>query len=140
MSRLHAAAGAVELRPRVGDRLTGFALRLEASAGIHDPLMAKLLLLDDGTTRLLWIACDLIGFDPDDDAKLRRLVAAALSMPMANVLVSCTHTHSGPSSMPFRGPLTDVDASWLARSFESVLDEAAALGTRLRPAQFAHAL
>src|SRR5213076_3136803 len=85
MSPLRAAAGAVPLQPVLASCLTGFALRLEPSVGVHDPLMAKLLLLDDGSTRLLWIACDLIGFSPADDAQFRRTAAEALSMPAGNV-------------------------------------------------------
>jgi neutral ceramidase len=137
MSALRAAAGAVDLRPIIGARLTGYALRLEPSSGIHDPLMAKLLLLDDGDTRLLWIACDLIGFDPADDAELRRLVSSRLSIPPENVIVSCTHTHSGPSSMPFRGTLAQVDRTWLHQTFDAIANEAGEL--RPRPALLTHA-
>ena len=53
---LRAAAAQVDLKPVVGSRLTGFASRLSPSTGRHDPLMAKLLLLDDGATRLAWIS------------------------------------------------------------------------------------
>src|SRR3954470_10266073 len=109
MSRLFAAAAELDLRPVVGSRLTGFGIRLDPSTGCHDPLKAKLLLLDDGSTRLLWGACELIGFTPENAAQLRERVAAPLSIAVANVLVSCTHTHSGPSSMPFRGVLGVVD-------------------------------
>src|SRR5688572_17818480 len=138
MSALRAAAGAVDLKPIVGARLTGYALRLEPSVGVHDPLMAKLLLLDDGGTKLLWIACDLIGFDPEDDAGLRRMVGSRLSIPSSHVLVSCTHTHSGPSSMPFRGTLAQVDRVWLARTFDAVADSAASL--RPTPCRISHTI
>jgi neutral ceramidase len=138
MSILRAAAGAVDLKPTVGARLTGYALRLEPSIGVHDPLMAKLLLLDDGHTKLLWIACDLIGFSPDDDAELRGLVSSRLSIPPSHVLVSCTHTHSGPSSMPFRGTLAQVDRAWLNQTFDAIADRAASL--RPQPAGFSHAI
>ena len=52
MSAFRAAAAQVDLDPIVGARLTGFATRLDPSVGLHDPLTAKLLLLDDGATRL----------------------------------------------------------------------------------------
>ena len=75
MTRLRAAAGQVDLQPVAGARLTGFGSRIQPSIGCHDPLMAKVLLLDDGDTKLVWISCDLIGLSPEDDARLRALVA-----------------------------------------------------------------
>ena len=135
MSAFRAAAAQVDLDPIVGARLTGFATRLDPSVGLHDPLTAKLLLLDDGATRLAWVACDLIGLSVPDSDALRRLLAERLQMPPANVLVSCTHTHSGPSSMPFRGDLARVDGAWLSRVFQTISQTAAGLSSRLRPAR-----
>jgi hypothetical protein len=139
MGRLHAAATQLDLQPPPRARLTGFANRLEPSVGYHDALMAKVLLLDDGATRLLWISCDLIGFSVADAAELRRLVAETLKMPASNVIVSCTHTHSGPSSMPFRGALDEVDRDWLNRTFRRIADAAGTLPTQCRSARLAHA-
>ena len=140
MNRLRAASGAVDLRPVVGAPLTGFGSRLGPSTGCHDALRARLLLLDDGSTRLIWVSCDLIGFSPDDDAKLRGLISEKLSVTPAHVFVSCTHTHSGPASMPFRGPLGQVDEAWVARTFNAIADEAASLVERARPARLAHGI
>lgn len=140
MNRLHAAAAQVDLQPVAGARLTGFATRLDPSVGSHDPLMGKALLLDDGSTRLASLALDLIGLSVADAAELRRLVAEAVDMPAGNVLVSCTHTHSGPSSMPFRGDLAQVDRAWLTQVLQSIAGAAAALPARLRPARLAHAI
>ena len=131
-ARLRAAATQVDLQPVIGSRLTGFASRLSPSIDCHDPLIARLLLLDDGATRLALIVCDLIGFSTADDAQLRRFVAKTLDMSAQNVLVSCTHTHSGPSSMPFRGTLAQVDAAWLSRTLRAIIDAAAGLPARLR--------
>jgi hypothetical protein len=139
MTRLRAAAGAVSLEPVVGSRLSGFAVRLEPSTGIHDPLRAKLLLLDDGDARLLSIACDLIGWSPADADELRRMVAQRISAPPAHVLVCCTHTHSGPCSMEFRGPWRQVDDAWRERAFAAIAREAGAIVSRLRSARLAHA-
>jgi hypothetical protein len=135
MKTFRAAAGAVDLRPIVGAPLTGFGSRLEPSLGVHDPLMGKVLLLDDGSTRLAWGNLDLIGLSPEDDARLRQMIAGRLGIPPRNVLVSCTHTHSGPGSMQFRGPLGAVDAAWLESVLGAIVDAAAGLPSRLRPAR-----
>jgi hypothetical protein len=138
-ARLRASATQIELRPVIGSRLTGFASRLAPSVGSHDPLMAKLLWLDDGSTRIAWIVCDLIGFSTSDDAELRKRVAGRLAMPSHHVLVSCTHTHSGPSSMPFRGTLGQVDRSWLNQTFDAIIDAAATLPGLLCDVSLQHA-
>jgi neutral ceramidase len=134
-----AAPDQIDLQPVIGSRLTGFAARLEPSTGCHDPLMAKVLLLDDDNTRLAWIACDLIGLSTRDDAALRRLVADRIGSRPEHVVVSCTHTHSGPCSMPFRGQLAQVDHDWLMRAFDRIAITAGQLVGQLRPARIAHA-
>ncbi|MEI6501468.1 MAG: hypothetical protein WCP21_10655, partial [Armatimonadota bacterium] len=49
---LLAGTATVDLTPPVGTPLAGFAARDHGSEGIHDPLHAKALVLDDGSTRL----------------------------------------------------------------------------------------
>lgn len=117
--QLLAAADRVELIPPAGGRLGGFGCRFEAIAGSLDRLFARLLLLESGSTRVLWVSCDLLGLSTTQDRNLREQLAAAISTSPQNVLISCTHTHSAPVAMPARGPSGVVDQRWLE---EAVLD------------------
>lgn len=138
MGKLFAAAGEVELKPPVGGWMTGFAARIQPSTGIHDPLMAHAVLLDDGETRLAIVSCDLIGFTPSAVTEMRQRIAAKSGIPAANILICCTHTHSGPASMPFRGALGHVDNAWLSKAQDKIVELVAGLPPTLAPARVSY--
>ena len=88
-------------------------------AVINDPLYAKALVLDGGTTRVAIIAVDAVAigniFDIKDDflPKLRDRIQKELSIPGHNVLVNASHTH------PPCGLLCE-DAEQVDRTFHAV--------------------
>ncbi len=135
MGKLWASAGEVGLEPPVGGWMTGFAARIRPSIARHDPLMARAVLLDDGETKLAIVSCDLIGFTPLAVAEMRRRIAARSDIPEAHILICCTHTHSGPASMPFRGALGHVDMDWLGRAQDKIVELVAGLPANLVPAR-----
>jgi neutral ceramidase len=61
---------------------------------IHDELHARCLALDDGQTKLVLVAVDscVIGRDIFDAAK--RMVQESTGIPVENMLMSATHSHS----------------------------------------------
>ncbi|MCX7846729.1 MAG: neutral/alkaline non-lysosomal ceramidase N-terminal domain-containing protein [bacterium] len=134
MRTLLAAAGCVDITPPPGLFMSGFAARVVPAVGSHDPLMARALMLSDGIISLVLISCDLIGFTPACAHAIRARVAARLDIPLLAVMLCCTHTHSAPASMPFRGVMGIVDKSWLDSTITAIVDLAAALPPRLQPA------
>ena len=134
-----ASAAQADLNPPVGSWMTGFGARISPTTGVHDPIMARAILLDDGKTKLAIVVCDLIGFTSAAVADLRHRIAKKSSIPAVNILISCTHTHSGPATMPLRGVMGYVDAEWLAEAQHKIVDLIAALSAGLVPAQFAYA-
>ena len=50
----------VDITPPLGMPMRGYAARKELSNGIWDPLFAKVVVLDDGATRVSIVAVDLI--------------------------------------------------------------------------------
>ena len=137
MNPLRAAAAAIDLAPPAGSWLTGFAFRISPSEGQHDSVMARALLLDDGTARLLIIACDLIGIDAHTVNDLRTHIAARTNIAPAAILIACTHTHSAPATMRFRGVLGYVNERWWKQAQQRIVDLACALPQQLRPARMA---
>jgi neutral ceramidase len=78
------------------------------SEGERDQLAARALVLESGGVRVAWVAVDLLAVDGAFTAEIERRLAAA-GMPMAAILISASHTHSGPGAF--------VDSSifgWLA--------------------------
>lgn len=134
MGRLKAAAGKADLEPHAGLWMTGFASRLKPAASTHDPITARGLLLDDGEGKLAVVVCDLLGFTPQAVGEMRRGIAGQTSIPEQNILICCTHTHSGPTSMPMRGTLGHLDDQWLSSAQARIVELVRGLCLSLQPA------
>ena len=67
---------------------------------IRDDLEANALYLKGSEEPVLLISCDLAALETDFAASFREAAGAASGVPPQNVLIACTHTHSGPSVVP----------------------------------------
>ncbi len=88
---------AVDITPAAGVELSGYVARRQPSTGVHDPLYARALWLRAGAGQLLWLHADLIGFEHDFVVMLQQDLARRLGLAPQEVLLSATHTHSGPA-------------------------------------------
>lgn len=112
---LRAGCARVGITPAPGGYLAGFGL-LRESLGVHDPLYARALALECGEARVVLVACDLIGLHFSSVERARAALGEAL--PPGALLVTATHTHSGPDTLGLWGlpPLwSGVDDEYLAR-------------------------
>ncbi len=66
--------------------------------GILDPIRAKAMALIDGDRRLLFISLDVVAVPPDLHDAIVRAVAP-LGFSRDTVVISATHTHSGPGGV-----------------------------------------
>lgn len=74
----------------------GYLARAKPAEDIHDPLFARALVLDDGEKRVAVVAADLLGFDRAMARSLRERIAEATGIPASHIMLTCSHTHSGP--------------------------------------------
>jgi neutral ceramidase len=96
-AELMAGVARVEITPSALMPMYGYANRKCGPAnGTHDPLFAKVLVLETGATRIAIVTTDLGSLVSDE---LRRDVASKLSIPV--LLLSASHTHSAPAFLPF---------------------------------------
>lgn len=111
------------------------------STATHDPLWAKATVLDDGSTKVAIIALDLISTNPWMVRETRRLIQEKLNIEPSHVMISATHSHTGPmlyepdERLPERfGNQTDEAKQYMIglpeRIAQSVLDAAANLKPR----------
>jgi hypothetical protein len=96
---LTAGAAVADITPAVGVRMGGYGARTGVAEDVHDALHARALVLDDGSTRLAIVVCDLVGVMADLVAEARSIIASDTGIPPECVLVSATHTHSGPGTI-----------------------------------------
>jgi neutral ceramidase len=110
---LRIGSSAIDITPSVGLALDGYGGRTDVSLGIHDPLYARCLYLDDGVTQLALVVCDLIGIGSFLAKRARELIAERPGLTPENVLIAATHTHAGPAGVRGRGE--DVLVETIAR-------------------------
>ena len=93
-----------DITPRVGVELCGFGPFLNRhSTGVHEPLAAKAMAIDDGTTGFILVACDLIAIPLAMTQDIRTRVAAQTGIEPEALMVCCSHTHSGPTTFHYEG-------------------------------------
>ncbi len=96
---MRAGFGVAPITPKPPVWLAGFGGRTEAAKEVHEDLEARAVVLDDGTTGLCLVVCDLLGMSRDVATPIRDAIAKDLKIDPANVIISSTHTHSGPSGI-----------------------------------------
>ncbi len=79
------------ISPPRGLYLIGYGDRTQGNVGVHDPLTATALVLEQGERRLALIACDLLCINAHVVARVQRAVGDDIA-----VIISCSHTHAGP--------------------------------------------
>jgi hypothetical protein len=94
---LKVGVGETVITPRRNMQMAGFA-RSQVSTGVHDDLHARSLVLEDaeGTTAVL-MTVSLVGLTDDFAGQIREGITTKTSIPGENIVISCTHTHSGPA-------------------------------------------
>ncbi|HEX6509120.1 MAG TPA: neutral/alkaline non-lysosomal ceramidase N-terminal domain-containing protein [Chloroflexota bacterium] len=91
---LRAGIAKVEITPPPGEQMWGYENRAKPATGRLDPLYARVIILDAKSRRIALVALDLGRvFGP---ASLDQLRAAAQRDGISCLLVTASHTHSGP--------------------------------------------
>jgi len=70
--------------------IAGFSQK-RAANGVHDNVWARVVVFDDGETRLALVSLDAIGFRHDDVVDIRKQIPADAEIDYA--IISSTHTH-----------------------------------------------
>lgn len=134
---LQAGAATSNITPELGGGIVGGFLPIP-SKHIHDELHARCLVLDDGTTKVAIVVCDLLGLHRGVSDEARRLITERLGIPRDNVMISGTHTHSATSALgsnrfQYQQPLDDYQ-QFVARRIADGVQRA---HNNLQPAEIA---
>jgi hypothetical protein len=96
---MRAGVGTASITPTPPVYLAGFGARTEPATDVLDDLEARALYLEDADTPLVLVVCDLLGMSAGFSLPVRHAIADRLGLELPNVLLSCTHTHQGPSTI-----------------------------------------
>lgn len=117
-AQVHVGVGQTDITPPLGTPLRGYYYERLAS-NVHDPLYAKAMVLQEGDQTLVIVITDLVDIAPVGFQKARTRIAQDFEIPEANIIISATHTHTGPEIVPdYESVVADkvYDAAKIARN------------------------
>jgi hypothetical protein len=106
-----------------------YSIRL--AEGTHDDLYAKAVVLEkDGVSAAL-VACDLISVDDRTVSEARKTIQEATRIPATSIMISATHSHTGPLMSQRFLATADAGAVKLAVQYRAALPGKIAEAVRL---------
>ncbi|MCE9525333.1 MAG: neutral/alkaline non-lysosomal ceramidase N-terminal domain-containing protein [Planctomycetales bacterium] len=136
---LQVGFGETDITPDVKGKkpvwLAGYGPGRKAT-GVHDPLMARCLVLGDGTEKIALVSVDLIGLQYPNVKEIRKGLA-----DFKYVLVSSTHNHEGPDVVGIWGRgffSRGVDDDYVASVVSKVVELVKKTAENLAPATAAY--
>jgi hypothetical protein len=137
---LRAGMAAVKITPSVARTvyIAGYNNNRIAES-VHDDLWARALVLDDGRTRMALVGCDLIGLS---NSRVRKIRQRVKGVPAENVLIACTHVHSGPDTLGLWGKSTlssGIDPEYMAQLEGKIAEAVDTAAAKLTPARLSAA-
>lgn len=135
-AEFRAGAAKQDITPAMGVSMNGSISKPGPARSVHDPLHARALVLDDGSTQFAIVICDLcmMGQDVVDDAK--KLICQQTKIPRSNILIAATHTHAAPRAIHIgTNPIDDEYHRLLS---ENIAKAVAKAHSQLRPARIGH--
>ncbi len=130
--RLKIGAAERIITPPVGTSLAGY-FHDRKSTAVRDDLLAKAVVADDGENVVALIACDLIGIPDELSRAARRLIRRRVGIPEGNIMISATHTHTGPEVRA--GRMVPRNDEWFAEAPGLLAAAACEAFERRRPAR-----
>ncbi len=136
-----AGAATRDITPAGSVFLFGYPHAPRDSTGIHDRLETSALYLRDANgAALLFISSDLIFVGKQLAGGVRRRIHAAAGVPEEAIVVTATHTHSGPVTVNYASNAGDpvvpkADESYLAMVADRMVDAGLAAIAGAAPAE-----
>lgn len=126
--------GEVDVSPTLGMKpvyLAGFG-KDRVATKVHDPIMARAVVLSDGRSKLALVSVDVVGlFLPTVERVRARLPG------FRYVLVSSTHNHEGPDTLGLWGKspfVSGIDPDYVTRVVEGIVAAVTAADAARTPA------
>ncbi len=123
MGKLSIGAVKKEITPSLPANLIGYIRRFGKSTGVHDPLLANLLQVDNGAEKVLFISLDMVFLSSDFSHRVKHSISEKLGMDKKNILIAAIHTHSAPGIHLFRDE-SIRNKEWEDKVFQTVVNGA----------------
>ena len=110
--------GETIITPPVGTPMAGYG-RASVSTGVHDDMYARSIVIEggDGSSAVL-MTLGIINLSKRIADRIRTEINTQTGIPVDNIIISCTHTHSGPE---ISGAGKEYEKLLIDRSVESAV-------------------
>jgi neutral ceramidase len=133
---LQAGAATSNITPWLGVTIPG-AVRTRSAQDVDDELMAKALVLDNGSARIALVTCDLIAIPQNIGDAVKARVQDRCQIPPENVMINATHTHTAAGIADLLG--TDGSPDYIEWVHLKIADAVELACQRLTPAKIGFA-
>lgn len=130
---LRAGAAAIDITPTNLPIRTAGNLTLTVVSNIRDSLHARALVLDDGAMRLAICVVDTCMIAREDLDKAKAIASRATEIPIEQILISSTHSHTAPASYGCHG--NDAEPEYLAWIIPRIAESISEASRNLQPAR-----
>ncbi|HEY9487865.1 MAG TPA: neutral/alkaline non-lysosomal ceramidase N-terminal domain-containing protein, partial [Chryseosolibacter sp.] len=132
-SRVFSAGAALSnITPKIGVSMNG-NFQDQNAKHIHDELHARCIVLDDGEMRLAIVVADLCMVPREILDETKRRAHAITNIPVENMLISATHTHSaGTACAVFQ---SEADTGYVTFLSDRIADAVIRANNNLAPAR-----
>lgn len=96
MAVLRAGFGRADITPHLGCKLVGYGGRDQGATAVHDPLVARALVLENEQGCWALLSADLCYMTNETVQAVRTAVQQRIGLAPEHILVATTHTHAGP--------------------------------------------
>jgi len=145
MNKLLAGICQLDITPSVGIRLAGYPHFPRENIGFHDPLCVTSMYISDCATEFVFTTLDILFFSKKYVRAVRERVFNECGIPERNIMISCSHTHSGPwaSGNPeldaTAGDSADIDPEYLEHLLGQIVKSVLNAKNTAFPAEIAFA-
>ncbi len=141
---LQAGTGRRDITPTKPLFLVGYPHVPRTSQGVHDPLYATALCLKAAGECLILVSVDILFVTKETASRCREAIAVATGVAPDHVLISATHTHSGPVTFEYLSMSADPvlpppDSEYMAQFEAGIVAAAIAAWRGTVPALLAFA-
>ena len=139
-SGLSCGGATQDITPSIGAFLHGYPGVARNSVGVHDPLECNALWLESNGSATLLLANDLVYVGKSLVARVRDRISKAIPIAREAILITATHTHSGPVMVDLVSELDDpivpkTDPSHLKKIEDAMVRAASEAYANRRPAE-----
>lgn len=129
-----AGAAKVTITPPLPVQLAGYGCE-RLGIEVADDLHARALVVEHEGRRVALVACELLWLERRNLEVLRPMVGERCSIAADDLMVCCTHTHSGPDTIDWFH-FAPVDQQWLHTLLKQIAGAVWLASQRLQPATF----